>query len=397
MGDELTARETFPAGHKLHLEPVSILYIITVSISTLLRQKMSIQAPNRKIIHVDCDCFYAAVEMRDDPSLRNRPVAVGGDPGRRGVISTCNYEARRYGVRSAMPSALARRLCPGLIILSHRISHYSEVSRQILRILGQYSHRIETLSLDEAYLDVTGQPHCQGSATRMAEHIRKQVRAQVGITVSAGVAPNKFLAKIASEWNKPDGLFVIRPQDVDPFLANLPVEKLHGVGKITAERLHRLGFHTCADIRACNHFRFIETVGSFGEHLYQLAHGRDDRPVEQREERKSLSVEHTYEQDLPDLGSCLRQLPVLKERLENRLNRSRQKGCIKKAFVKIRFADFTRTTMECCTPAPSLHLYESLCDEAFRRREMSVRLLGVGVRFQETSVAPATQLAFPFI
>lgn len=350
----------------------------------------------RKIIHIDCDCFYAAVEMRDDPSLRHRPVAVGGDPGKRGVISTCNYEARRYGVRSAMASAYARRLCPELIILPHRIRYYSEVSQQVMRILHQYSDKIEPLSLDEAFLDVTDQPHFQGSATRMAEQIRKQVRAQVGITVSAGVAPNKFLAKIASEWKKPDGLFVIRPQDVDPFVRDLPVEKLHGVGKVTAERLHRLGFRTCADIRACNHFEFIEKAGSFGEYLYQLAHGRDERPVQQRDERKSLSVEHTYEQDLPDLGSCIRQLPALKERLESRLNRSRQKDAIKKAFVKIKFADFTSTTMECCVQEPTLPIYESLCDEAFQRKGMSVRLLGVGVRFNERAQAQSTQFAFNF-
>lgn len=350
----------------------------------------------RKIIHIDCDCFYAAVEMRDDPSLRNRPVAVGGDPGRRGVISTCNYEARRYGVRSAMASAYAMRLCPELIILPHRIRYYSEVSQQVMRVLRQYTDRIEPLSLDEAFLDVTDQSHFQGSATRMAEAIRKQVRAQVGITVSAGVAPNKFLAKIASEWKKPDGLFVIPPQDVDGFVLNLPVEKLHGVGKVTAERLHRLGFRTCADIRACNHFQFIEKVGSFGEYLYQLAHGRDERPVQERDERKSLSVEHTYAQDLPDLGSCIRQLPALKERLENRLSRSRQKDEVKKAFVKIKFADFTSTTMECCVQEPTLPVYESLCDEAFQRKGISVRLLGVGVRFNERSHSPFTQFALNF-
>ena len=350
----------------------------------------------RKIIHIDCDCFYAAVEMRDDPSLRRRPIAVGGDPGRRGVISTCNYEARTYGVRSAMPSAYAMRLCPELLILPHRIGYYQEVSRQIMRILRQYSDSIEPLSLDEAFLDVTDQPHFRGSATRMAEAIRKQVRAQVGITVSAGVAPNKFLAKIASEWNKPDGLFVITPDQVDSFLPGLAVERLHGVGKVTAQRLHQMGIRTCADIRACNHFEFVEKVGSFGEHLYRLAHGQDDRPVQARDERKSLSVEHTYARDLPDLRSCLLQLPALKERLETRLERSRQKNAVKKAFVKIKFSDFTSTTMECCSQEPSLQTYESLCDEAFQRKGMAVRLLGVGVRFAERAQSAFTQYAFDF-
>lgn len=350
----------------------------------------------RKIIHIDCDCFYAAVEMRDDPSLRHRPIAVGGDPGKRGVISTCNYEARQYGVRSAMASAYAKRLCPQLIILPHRISHYSDVSKQIMRILQQYTERIEPLSLDEAFMDVTGQPHFQGSATRMAEAIRRQVRSQVGITVSAGVAPNKFLAKIASEWNKPDGLFVIRPEDVDRFVPSLPVEKLHGVGKVTAERLHRLGIRTCADIRAMDHFRFVEKVGSVGEYLYRLAQGVDERPVEARDERKSLSVEHTYERDLPDLDSCLRQIPALQDRLQQRLQRVQKNGVIKKAFVKIKFADFTSTTMECCVSEPSLPVYRSLCDEAFQRKGTSVRLLGVGVRFAERIHTPVTQYAFDF-
>lgn len=350
----------------------------------------------RKIIHIDCDCFYAAVEMRDDPSLRHRPVAVGGDPGKRGVISTCNYEARQYGVRSAMASAYARRLCPQLIILPHRIAYYREASRQIMGILQQYSDTIEPLSLDEAFLDVTVQPHYQGSATRMAEAIRKQVKSQVGITVSAGVAPNKFLAKIASDWNKPDGLFVIRPQDVSAFVPQLPVEKLHGVGKVTAERLHRLGIHTCADILAMDRFQFMEQTGGFGEHLYQLAQGQDDRPVQERSQRKSVSVEHTYDKDLPDLASCLRQLPALQERLQQRLQRTRQASLIKKVFVKIKFADFTSTTMECCIAQPSLPVYQTLCDEAFQRRRMAVRLLGVGVRFAEQMNIAAAQYAFDF-
>ncbi len=350
----------------------------------------------RKIIHIDCDCFYAAVEMRDDPTLRNRPIAVGGDPGRRGVISTCNYEARQYGVRSAMASAYAKRLCPQLLILPHRISHYRDVSLQIMRILQQYTDSIEPLSLDEAYLDVTGQTHYQGSATRMAEAIRKQVRSQVGITVSAGVAPNKFLAKIASEWNKPDGLFVIRPEQVDSFVPALPVEKLHGVGKVTAQRLHQMGIRTCSDIRNHDHFHFVEKVGSFGEYLYRLAQGKDDRPVQSRDDRKSLSVEHTYAEDLPDLDSCLRQIPALEDRLRQRLQRSQRDHVIKKAFVKIKFADFTSTTMECCVQEPTLPVYQSLCDEAFQRRNMSVRLLGVGVRFAERQHLPVTQFAFDF-
>ncbi|RLU00277.1 DNA polymerase IV [Ketobacter sp.] len=351
---------------------------------------------NRKIIHIDCDCFYAAVEMRDDPTLRHRPLAVGGDPGRRGVISTCNYEAREYGVHSAMASAHARRLCPELVILPPRISYYKEVSQQIHRIFRLFTETIEPLSLDEAYLDVTDQPHYQGSATRMAEAIRKQIRAQVGITVSAGVAPNKFLAKIASDWNKPDGLCVIPPHKTDDFIRQLPIEKLHGVGKVTAQKLHNLGIRTCADIRGYDRFGFIDKVGSFGEHLYRLAHGIDERPVQARSLRKSLSVEHTYPDDLPDLASCQEKLPGLKQQLEQRLERKPQRQAIKKAFVKLKFSDFTSTTMECCDDNPTLDTYRGLFDQAFKRKDLAVRLLGVGVRFQEQDTAPHNQIAFEF-
>lgn len=351
---------------------------------------------NRKIIHIDCDCFYAAVEMRDDPTLRKRPIAVGGDPGRRGVLSTCNYEAREYGVHSAMPSAYAKRLCPDLIILPPRINHYKEVSQQIHRIFRQFTDTIEPLSLDEAYLDVSDQPHYQGSATRMAEAIRKQIRSQVGITVSAGVAPNKFLAKIASDWNKPDGLCVIPPRDTDYFIKKLPVEKLHGVGKVTAQRLHNLGIRTCADIREYDRFSFIEKVGSFGDHLHRLAHGIDERPVQPRSSRKSVSVEHTYPADLPDIDSCQKKLPELKEKLELRLQKASRNQPIKKAFVKLKFSDFTSTTMECCNGNPSLDTYRQLFDQAFKRKELSVRLLGVGVRFWDHEPAPRNQIAFEF-
>ena len=221
----------------------------------------------RKIIHIDCDCFYAAIEMRDDPRLAGRAVAVGGAAERRGVIATCNYEARAFGVRSAMPTRNALRLCPDLLILKPRMDAYREASRQIHAILRDYSELIEPLSLDEAYLEVTDSLHFAGSATRIAEDIRRRVAADVGITVSAGVAPNKFLAKIASDWNKPDGLFVIRPEQVEGFVATLPVARLHGVGKVTAERLKRLGIEHCSQLREWDRLALVREFGSFGERL----------------------------------------------------------------------------------------------------------------------------------
>ena len=203
----------------------------------------------RKIIHCDCDCFYASVEIRDDPSLAGLPVAVGGSPERRGVITTCNYVAREYGVHSAMPSAHARRLCPGLVILPPDFDKYRAASRQIRQIFYDYTDLVEPLSLDEAFLDVSAASACHGSATLIARDIRRRVRAEVGITISAGVAPNKFLAKVASDWNKPDGDFVVLPEQVDAFVAALPVRRISGVGKATAERLSGMGVSICAHSR----------------------------------------------------------------------------------------------------------------------------------------------------
>jgi DNA polymerase-4 len=244
----------------------------------------------RKIIHVDCDCFYAAIEMRDDPSLASKPLAVGGSADRRGVIATCNYEARSYGVRSAMASGQALKLCPDLLIVKPRMDVYKAVSREIQSIFRDYTDLIEPLSLDEAYLDVTASPHFAGSATRIAQDIRRRVSQELHITVSAGVAPNKFLAKIASDWKKPNGLFVITPDQVEDFVAALPVNKLHGVGKVTADKLGRLGIRTCSDLREWNKLALVKEFGSFGERLWGLARGIDDRIVHNDSRRQSVSV-----------------------------------------------------------------------------------------------------------
>ena len=226
--------------------------------------------PTRKVIHCDCDCFYAAVEMRDDPRLRGRPLAVGGRAETRGVIATCNYEARAFGVHSAMPTARALQLCPHLILLPPDFERYREASRRILAIYRDYTALVEPLSLDEAYLDVSGVDRCRGSASLMAQEIRARIHDEVGITASAGIAPNKFIAKVASDWNKPDGQFVVRPQDVDAFVAALPVKKIFGVGKVTAARLNRLGVNTCGDLRAWSVADLTHEFGSFGASLHHL-------------------------------------------------------------------------------------------------------------------------------
>lgn len=334
----------------------------------------------RKIIHVDCDCFYAAIEMRDDPRLAQRPLAVGGAAERRGVIATCNYEARAYGVRSAMASAQALRLCPELLILRPRMEVYREVSREIHGIFATYTDLIEPLSLDEAYLDVTDCAPFGGSATRIAEDIRRRIWQQLRITVSAGVAPNKFLAKIASDWRKPDGLFVITPAQVDDFVRALPVARLHGVGKVTAERLARLGIRTCADLRQCSRLELGRHFGAFGERLWNLARGVDERPVRTLHRRQSVSVERTFDRDLPDLPACLVVLPSLLEALEVRLARLDGGYRPGKPFVKVKFHDFTQTTLEQAGVGLEPEQYARLLEQAYGRGNRPVRLIGVGVR-----------------
>lgn len=348
-----------------------------------IRNSCAVSVPLRKIIHCDCDCFYAAVEMRDEPVLRGKPLAVGGRPDQRGVVATCNYEARRFGVRSAMATAQALQRCPDLIVLPPAMDKYRAASKQILAIYRDYTDLVEPLSLDEAYLDVTDAPHCQGSATLIAQEIRTRIADTVGITASAGIAPNKFIAKIASDWHKPNGQFVVRPQDVDAFVAALPVDKLFGVGKVTALKLKKLGAFTCADLRSWAMPELQHHFGKFGASLYGLCRGIDRRPVSPVRERKSVSVEETYTVDLPDLAACVRELPPLLDRLQQRVQRAQAERLIRKLFVKLRFADFRRTTAECASATLDAQLCRQLLEAAHRRSTRPVRLLGIGVRLDD--------------
>ncbi len=334
----------------------------------------------RKIIHIDADCFYAAVEIRDNPSLKGKPIAVGGSATRRGVIATASYEARKFGVRSAMASATAIKRCPRLILIPGRMSVYREASRRMHEIFTDYTDLIEPLSLDEAFLDVSVCPRCRGSATLIAQEIRQRIAQTIGITVSAGIAPNKFIAKIASDMNKPNGQYVVTPQQVDDFLRQLPVSRIWGVGKVTAQRLEKRGIKTCADVRAYDIFRFVQQFGQFGEHIHRLAHGIDDRPVVSEWRRKSVSVEHTYDEDLPNLQSCLQKLPALIESLQPRLQRLDADYRIQNCFLKMKFFDFNQTTVERQQTAPNIEDYAMLCEEAWQRGAVPVRLLGLGVR-----------------
>ncbi len=333
----------------------------------------------RKIIHIDCDCFYASIEMRDDPNLIGKPIAVAGKPNKRGVVATCNYEARAYGVHSAMPSQTAQKLCPELIFITPRFEIYRSISKQIRQIFLDYTPIIEPLSLDEAYLDVT---HCQlfnNSATLIAKTIQQRIQQEIGITASAGVAPNKFIAKIASDWRKPNGLFVVTPANMEEFLVHLPVHKLHGVGKVTTNKLHHLGINTCYDLRKWSRSELLREFGSFGEKLWHLARGIDERPV-QSPRRQSVSVERTFQEDVPDLSHCLTKLPELLEELNKRIARLDDSYKTGKPFVKVKFYDFTQTTLEQQGVPLSLESYQILLEQAFQRGNKPVRLLGIGTR-----------------
>ena len=337
----------------------------------------------RKIIHIDADCFYAAVEVRDNPKLKGLPIAVGGSATRRGVVATASYEARKFGVHSAMASATALKRCPDLILIPGRMWVYREASRQMRDIFAEYTDLIEPLSLDEAFLDVSQCTQCKGSATLIAQEIRQRIELTIGITVSAGIAPNKFIAKIASDWNKPNGQTVVTPDQIDAFMADLPVKHIWGVGKVTAGRLEKLGIKTCADVRKTDIFEFVQEFGQFGEHIHKLAHGIDNRPVVSEWRRKSVSVENTYETDLPDLASCIEQLPALLESLEKRTQNLDDDYRIHNCFLKMKFRSFNQTTVERQNTTPILEDLTMLCEEAWRRGQIPVRLLGIGVKLDD--------------
>lgn len=258
----------------------------------------------RKIIHIDMDCYFAAVEMRDFPEYRGKPLAVGGSSDRRGVISTCSYEARKFGVRSAMATAYAFKLCPDLILVPGRMQVYKDVSLQIREIFSRYTPLIEPLSLDEAYLDVSECQQYKGSATLIAQAIRSDILAETGLTASAGIAPVKFLAKVASDLNKPNGQYVITPETLPDFVKTLSLRKIPGVGKVTAEKLSSLGLNTCGDVQAYSKPELLARFGKFGGVLIERSQGIDERGISADRERKSVGVETTLAKDIYSLEQC---------------------------------------------------------------------------------------------
>ncbi|CAK2725479.1 DNA polymerase IV [Vibrio crassostreae] len=338
----------------------------------------------RKIIHVDMDCFYAAVEMRDNPAYRNRPLAVGGHEKQRGVLSTCNYEARKFGVRSAMPTGKALQLCPNLLVVPGRMSVYIEISKKIREIFSRYTSVIEPLSLDEAFLDVTDSTQCHGSATLIAESIRRDIWNELNLTASAGIAPIKFLAKVASDLNKPNGQFVIPPQDVQSVIDELPLEKIPGVGKVSIEKLHQAGFFTCKDIKESDYRDLLLKFGRQGASLWKRSHGIDDREVIIERERKSVGVERTFTQNISTYAECWQVIEdKLFPELETRLEKASPSKAIIKQGIKLKFADFQQTTIEHIHASLDREHFKELLSEILKRQQgREIRLLGLSVMLQ---------------
>lgn len=336
----------------------------------------------KKIIHIDMDCFYAAVEMRDFPEYRDIPLAVGGD-GPRSVLCTCNYQAREYGVRSAMPAIKAKQLCPELTIVHGRMSVYKEVSDHIREIFSRYTDLIEPLSLDEAYLDVTDSKQCHGSATLIAERIRADIYSELNLTASAGIAPNKFIAKIASDENKPNGQCVISPDKVSEFVEQLSLKKIPGIGPITFQKLQSFGFSTCADIRASSITSLTMIVGKFATSLYQKAHGVDNRELDVSRQRKSLAIETTLAADIFTPIDCLAVIDNLYPKLLERLAKVKGRKIVRQG-IKLKFNDFNQTTVEQQNLSAEQDVFNTLLLKAFERSKgRGIRLVGLTLGFAE--------------
>ena len=347
----------------------------------------SLSCKPRKIIHIDMDCFYASIEMRENPTLADKPVAVGGRPEQRGVLTTCNYIARKFGLHSAMPTAQALKLCPHLVLLPVNMPLYREVSRQIHQIFQRYTTIIEPLSLDEAYLDVTDCDKCAGSATWIAQDIRQAIWDELRLTASAGVAPLKFLAKIASDQNKPNGQFVIEPKDVDEFVAHLPLKKIPGVGKVTSEKLLQMGLVCCADVQKIDRHLLLNALGKMGQQIWSYSHGIDERMIQPHRERKSIGVETTLLTNITALEQGIAVLDELYVQLVKRVQRSVGSisfSQLRKIGVKLKFEDFQVTTLEKSAVVFSRENFQQLLSQIWQRRQgRSIRLIGLHVMLPE--------------
>lgn len=329
------------------------------------------------------DAFYASVEQRDNPAYRGIPIAVGGSPeGRGGVVATCSYEARKFGVKSAMPSKKAQQLCPQLIFIRPNFAAYKEVSRQVRAIFKRYTDLIEPLSLDEAYLDVTEDKLRVGSAIDIAKQIKQAIKDELQLTASAGVSVNKFVAKIASDMQKPDGLTFIGPSKIESFMAALPVEKFYGVGRVTAEKMKSLGLHTGADLKKLEQDEMVRLFGKPGRFYYHIVRGIDERPVEPNQETKSLAAEDTFACDLTTLEEMNPELDKLAAVVFNRLQKLQLKG--RTVTLKIKYSDFKLVTRSrsFTEPTDNLHTIATTAKELLAASDITnkkIRLLGISI------------------
>lgn len=359
----------------------------------MVLMRFDIVQRKQKIIHIDMDCFYAAVEIRDNPKLSSQPVAVGGS-GERGVLCTCNYLARSYGVRSAMSNKIALQKCPDLLILPVNMAKYKDVSKSIQQIFYEFSDLVEPLSLDEAYIDVTDNQYFSNSATLIADEIRRQIWQKENLTASAGVAPNKFLAKIASGWNKPNGLFVIPPENVEKFVLDLEVNKLFGVGRVTAEKLHKMNINTCNDLQKFALPDLIHRFGKFGHVLYLQSRGIDNRLVNANRVRKSVSVETTFLSDTNDIIFLNNELNLLYGDLTNRYTKLSKQYQIKGLYVKVKYKDFKSRTAEMIGSNLDKDKFLLLLQKLMNN--VDIRLLGLGVKLLLNDDKLNSELLFDF-
>jgi len=340
------------------------------------------QPVTRKIIHVDMDAFYAAVEVRDRPELQGKPVIVGGRPESRGVVSTCSYEARRYGIHSAMPSSQAIRLCPRAVWIQPNFAKYQAVSRQIREIFHRYTDLVEPLSLDEAFLDVTANKKNLPYATEIARQIKTDIRRITGLTASAGVSFNKFLAKVASDYQKPDGLTVITPKNADEFIRRLPIRKFHGVGKATEKKMLRLSIRNGGDLQEKSREFLVSRFGKVGHYFYDIAHGLDNRPVNPHRIRKSIGMERTFAQDIDDRAVMAKHLEAFARQVAAGLKKEGDRA--RTVTLKVRYFDFQQITRSvtlsfyCDAASTILHNALTLLEKT-RAGEKKVRLLGISV------------------
>jgi DNA polymerase IV len=338
---------------------------------------------HRKIIHIDMDAFYASVEQRDNPLYVGKPIAVGGSPeGRGGVVATCSYEARKYGVRSAMPSKKALQLCPQIIFIRPRFEAYKEASQKVREIFHRFTDIIEPLSLDEAYLDVTEDKQGIGSAIDIAKLIRTAIKEELQLTASAGISINKFVAKIASDMHKPDGLTFIGPSKVESFIEALPIEKFYGVGKVTAEKMKSLGIHNGADLKKLSEEQLLVQFGKAGKFYFKIARGIDERPVEWNQETKSIGAEDTFSEDLTTIEEMYEELEKIAPVVQRRLQKHGLKG--RTITVKIKYSDFRIITRSRSLPGPTddLSIIISTAKELLLSTspaESKIRLLGISM------------------